>query len=106
MQYSQWNIHSGSYIKTCKDIELDGNKSCAITKHKCKWSECIIRRDCIIFDECSFIENIEYILVDTRVSNCKTNNNISILEQKIDLIIKIINLQQDMKYRGLVDFYL
>ena len=62
--------------------------------------------NCIIFDEYSYIENNNGKIVDTRLANSNTNNKISILEQKIDFIIKYINLQQDMKYKGLEDFSL
>jgi len=54
----------------------------------------------------SDINNIDLKLIDKQNSNCNTNNKISILEQKLDLIIKYINLQQDMKYKGLEDFSL
>lgn len=89
----------GSYIKSCRNIAVDGNMLCAITKHERDW------KTCIIFDECSYIENINYELVDKRLDNCNTNYKISILEQKIDLIIKYINLEQDKKYTELINFF-
>jgi hypothetical protein len=98
----------GTYISSCSNIEIDGNKMCAFAnyiggvlhKHTYKnWN-------CIIFDECSYIENAEGKLVDNRLSNCNTNNKISILEKKLDLIIKYINLELGTKYKGLEDFSL
>lgn len=88
-----------NYIQSCRNIAVDGNVLCAITKQEREW------KTCIIFDECSYIENIEYELVDKRLDNCNTNYKISILEQKLDLIIKSINLELDMKYRESKDFF-
>jgi len=88
----------GTYVKSCLDITVDGNMLCAKTNNTHKW------KDCIIFDECSYIENIDYRLIDKRLDNCNTNYQINMLEQKLDLIIKYINLELDMKYRELKDF--
>lgn len=97
----------GTYINSCTDFEIDGNKFCAFAAYTDIFKTSSFKKwNCIIFDECSYIENNNGILIDKRISNCNTNNKISILEQKIDLIIKYINLQRDMKYKGSEDFFL
>jgi hypothetical protein len=105
----------GSYIESCRDINVDGNKLEAYCHNGVKhyWRQ-------VIFDECSYIENNFYALVDKRISNCNPNNKISIidekfniLENKINLILKYINLdksvpnsEQDKKHKELEDFFL
>jgi hypothetical protein len=98
----------GTYITSCSGFEIDGNKLCASATYEGSFQRLYKNWNCIIFDECSYIENNNGILIDKQIPNCNTNTNnkISILEKKIDLIIKYINLQQDMKYKGLEDFFL
>lgn len=122
----------GNYIKTCSEIKIYENKLTAYAEF-----EAIMRKDLryeqwnsfkgsherwniILFDECSYIENINGELIDTRIPDCITNNKkyiydtkLTELNQKLDLILKYINLDksvsnlaQDKKHKELEDFSL
>jgi hypothetical protein len=118
---------SGTYIKSCSEIDVDANKLCAYATYFGDFQKQYKNWNCIIFDECSYIINDDGNLVDKRISNCNPNKKISIidekfniLENKINLILKYINLDnsvpnldksvlnlgQDKKHKELEDFSL
>ena len=96
----------GTYFSSRSEVEIDGNKLCAYASYIGAFGRLYKNWNCIIFDECSYLENNDGELVDKRLDTCNTDNKISILEQKLDLIIKYINLELGMKYKELKDFSL
>jgi hypothetical protein len=107
----------GSWINECEKWNLDENKLCEKTK---TWSGDFEyeKVNCVIFDECSFIVKKGFELIDKRIPNCALSNTIYIPEDKdnniqqilleiykLKLEINKINLELDMKYKVLINFF-
>ena len=86
----------GTYIKSSLEINLDGNKLCALVVNDiCLNIYCSkVVRSCIFFDECSYIENENGYLVDKRIYGCNIYNKNDIYNTKL---LKNINKYNILK---------